>query len=124
MARRGDAFKCLLPPGHVFIVLSEPDSDGNAVIVNLTSHPTVWDDACVLQPEDYPAFVIKPTIAYYDRAMHGPVASLENTDNFRSFVAPSPATLDRIRRGALVSDFLKERLRDIVKAEIDAESNG
>ncbi len=58
MVVAGDAFKARVSPYHVFIVITPPDENDEAVVVNLTSLKSEEEDqACVLHPADYPDFI-------------------------------------------------------------------
>jgi len=63
------ASKCInnIAMFHLFIVISDPDTDGSVLVVNASTlrNPRRDDSSCVLEPGDHPAISRKSFIAYY-----------------------------------------------------------
>lgn len=115
MVVAGDAFKARVSPYHVFIVITPPDENDEAVVVNLTSLKSEEEDqACVLHPADYPDFIRHATVVVYRKTIHGPVIGLENPALFDRMPAVPSGTLRKIQQGALDSDFMRQRFQGIV----------
>jgi len=115
MIGQGNVFRCLQPPGHVFVVLTTPDENGEALVVNLsTLRDTEEDCACVLQADDYPVFIRHKTVVMYRCTVWGAVAALGTTRDFAPMPDLPAATLAKILDGALRSDFLRERFKRII----------
>lgn len=116
MIAPGTAFRCLLPPGHLFIVLTPPDEDGMALIVNLsTLRDNEEDCSCILTPEDYPCFIRHNTVVMYRCARLGSVLKLLDTRHFQRMDDLPAITLAKIIKGALRSDFLRERYKHLIR---------
>lgn len=111
MLRCGDAFLMAqprVPTRHLWIVLTEPSSDADQmVIVNVTSLRKGADTTVVLQPGDHP-FIVKPSVIYYAGAR---VVHVKNVE--KGFAAGicvpddscSPDLMARIQEGLLRSRF-------------------
>lgn len=117
MIAPGSAFRCLLPPGHLFIVLTPPDEDGEALIVNLSSLRDN-EEYCsyILTPDDYPCFIRHHTVVMYRRARLRSVMELLDTRHFQRMDDLPPLTLAKVITGALHSDFLRERYKHLIRA--------
>ena len=82
--RSGDTFLYPLDPpntAHLWIVLTNPDSDGLVLIVNVTTTYSLdkerVDTTVSLNPGEHP-FVRKPSYLYYRGAMSKKVSDLES----------------------------------------------
>ena len=53
---------------HLFIILLDPDSEGNTVIVNLTTAKPHSDRTTVLHEDDHP-FISRETVVNYSEAL-------------------------------------------------------
>lgn len=116
----GDAFKCRCDPFHLYFVISTPDEDGNAVIVNLTTlRNDVEDDSCVLKNADYPDYISRPSMIMFRKAHGVNVSCFQVVANWSPFPALPTATLIKIQQAALASDYLRRRYRDIIRTEIE-----
>jgi hypothetical protein len=119
MVELGAAFKCRLAPHHLFIIITTPDEEGSALVVNLTTHRDGEEDtACVLEPADYPYFIERRSIIPFRWANYGNVAPFEDENNFEASPAVSPETLKKIQLGGVASAFLRRRFQDVIRAEI------
>jgi hypothetical protein len=117
MIGQGSVFRCLQPPGHLFVVLTPPDENGEALVVNLsTLRDTEVDCACVLEPADYPDFIRHKTVVMYRCTVWGAVAALGTSRDFAPMPDLPAPTLAEILAGALRSDFLRERFKRIIRA--------
>ena len=119
MISAGSAFKCREHPGHVFIVITPPDENDEALVVNLSSLKTEEvDKSCILLPNDYPEFVRRPTVVMYRRAIYVPVNGLDDPSKFMIMPPVSSNTLLKIQQGAVDSDFVRGRWQEIVRREM------
>jgi len=112
----GDAFKTLEAPFHIWIIITLPDENGEAVVVNLSSYKPgeEEDSTCVLQRSDYPEYIRCPTVVVYRKAKWGPVGGFKNSPLFKRMPSVSATTLRKIQQGALDSDFMKNRFQRII----------
>lgn len=111
MIALGTTLRCNLPPRHLWVVISDPEQTGDAILlVSLTTlREGCVDDVCILDAPDFPGYLTHATTAAYSRAKAGSAAALiESIDN-GSFTVVSPipqATLAKIIDGARTSDEL------------------
>lgn len=120
MVSPGNTFVVKAPPYHRWVVISAPDDDGDVLVVNLTTlKQGAEDQSCVLQPEDYPSYIKRPTVVRYNKAMQLPAERIEREADLieRTESIPPPA-LRKIQEAALKSPFLRERFKRIVRREL------
>src|SRR5207248_11030955 len=123
MVAPGDAFFFTVDRSHLWIVISRPEAPkGEFVIVNLTTlDEKIFDESCVLQPDDYPAFITHPTVVYYIDARLWWFAGPNGYDDLlsRAQIYPMPrlaaGPLLRIQQGALKSDFFPPDYKRLVQ---------
>jgi hypothetical protein len=79
MIEFGSVFRSRAAPYHIFVVLSDPSKHGGKFLfVNFTSlNDFKVDDACILNPEDCPDHLTKPSTVAYSKAVEGTVERLE-----------------------------------------------
>lgn len=121
MIRLGTTLRCELPPRHIWVIVSDPATNGGKVLmVNMTTlRDSCVDDACVLGPEDFTLLTHATTLAY-SRAQAGPVAALEGlirSGQFIEVAAVPAATLAKIVFGARKSDQLAPALKRLLPPE-------
>ncbi len=108
--------KATTPP-HLWIVCSNPNANGDVVIVNLTKlHAGTIDDTCVLQRGDHP-FVSTDTAVRYQSADVKPVRELEakiQKGDCKHHQPASDQLMTRIREGAVASDYTPNRVKRAV----------
>jgi len=106
----GDAF-LIDEPGtsydsHLWIIISDPDVDHFVLLVNFTSWRSDKDQACVIEPDEYPRYLSKKTCVNYAKAKHVSSANLRQLVD-KGFVTHhgtvSQQLLDKIRDGAGMS---------------------
>jgi hypothetical protein len=92
--------------GHLWIVISDPESNPNRVLlVSMTSHDVSKEDACLITPGEHPRVTHKTCISYKPARQ----TSLEILDRLRDsgylkMQEPvSSELLQRIRRGVSLS---------------------
>lgn len=118
----GDTFKLERNgEGHLWVVISEPTSDGSVVMVNLTTMRNGSDPSCVLGPGDHP-FVVHTTVIAYQFAKLVPQDAQRMMALQRQLCIPREpmpaAVLQRIREGALKSDLMPQKLQTIVRLQL------
>lgn len=62
----GMAFRCMEPPRHIYIPIFDSENPGDEMLlVNFTTlREGCIDDACILQPADYPELKHTTTVAF------------------------------------------------------------
>jgi hypothetical protein len=116
MAALGDSF--LLPkPGqetsHLWVIITEPDVAGDAVMVNLTTQRPHSDVTVVLQPGDH-SFIRHPTVVNYSDARLVNTPQLDaaiNAGICRQLDPVTPAVLKRIQTGLLLSPLTPNKIK-------------
>lgn len=116
MAALGDSF--LLPKpdqdvSHLWVLVTEPDVTGEAVMVNLTTQRPHSDTTVVLQPGDHP-FIRHPTVVNYSDARLVNAPQLDaaiNAGICRQLDPVTPAVLNRIQTGLLLSPFTPNKIK-------------
>jgi hypothetical protein len=73
------------------------------------------DCSCVLSPQDYPNIIRHNTVVMYRRAQWSAVMPLENMHHYEQLSDLPSATLAKILEGALLSDFVRERFKKIIR---------
>jgi hypothetical protein len=101
--KRGDEFE------HLWIVLTEPDDDGNAVCVNVTRKELYSDTTTVLKPGEHP-FISKESVVHYPDAqilnLHKVQKAIDSNPHSYTCKAHKPCSDDlftRIQEGLLDS---------------------
>jgi hypothetical protein len=108
----------LLPkPGHetahLWVVLTAPDAQGQAMIVNFTTLRPHSDTTVVIQPGEHP-FVTHATAVHYADARLTTAAAIAGaiaSGHFRAHRDCSPALLQRLLLGALASPYTPEKIK-------------
>lgn len=118
----GDTFKLERNgEGHLWVVISEPTSDGSVVMVNLTTMRTGSDLSCVLAVGDHP-FVVHATVIAYQFAKLVPPEAQRMMQLQKQLCIPREpmptAVLLRIREGSLKSDLMPQKLQAIVRLQL------
>jgi hypothetical protein len=116
MAALGDSF--LLPkPGqevsHLWVLVTPPDADGDAVMVNLTTQRPHSDTTVVLQPGDHP-FIRHSTVVNYSDARLVNTPQLDaaiNAGICRQLDPVTPAVLNQIQAGLPLSPFTPNKIK-------------
>lgn len=120
----GDAFQIDDGEGkrsHLRIVISAPLPDGSLITVNCTTRKQGSDASCILQAGDHP-FIRHETVIAYEHTRALPLAMQTRID---AAVPPacvhhapvSPAVLQRIQSGALISDETPQKLQAALRAQ-------
>jgi hypothetical protein len=118
----GDTFFGTTVPGappHLYVIISNPDPDGNVILVNLTSQ-TLNDRNCLLSPGDHP-FVAKETAIAYDKPenLHPEqIKKAIQSGIWRQKERFRPEVLRRIQDGALQSDDFFKKFRLAVQSSL------
>ena len=105
-------------PAHLYFVCTLPDSNDSVVILNMTSVKVICDDICKLAVGDHPS-VIKPSYIEYGEGTLSRVDDIRQALKLGLFVSKQPAApalIDRIRKGALVSDFTPIKVQRAIQA--------
>lgn len=101
------------PIPHLWILLTSPDPDGCAVVVNLTSLRPGADQSVKLSSNDHP-YIHKPSVISFADARIANVVLLEKkiaeVGGHRER-ACSPQLLERIRSGALSSPNTPRKIK-------------
>lgn len=106
MLRPGDTFHSELD-GHLWVVLTEPDSQGRIICVNFTTRHARSDAATVCQPGEHRFFTHETVVAYRyaQRYSTKTVTEYLQAGTFSAKEPCSSALLEKVREGALRSDF-------------------
>jgi hypothetical protein len=123
MPEVGTTYRCNLPPRHIWVVISDPNQNEQAfVFVNLTSlNDNCVDDACILQPEDYPPYLTQPTTVAYSRHQIGTVSGmnmLKATGRFFEMPPIPVQTLQKIINGAHDTLELSKTAKDMLPPRV------
>ena len=122
----GDTF--LIPKSadeieHLWIVLTEPDSDGMAVCVNVTRRESYSDTTLVLNIGDHP-FIRKESVVHYPDASKLDLTRVQKAIDAkpRQYICKphkpcSNDLLERIRNGLLASPHTPKGLKSFCKSE-------
>lgn len=116
----GDTFFGFDKRGHLWIVLTEDDANGDVAVTNFTTHEegvrrTCGEDCLVVQRGEHP-YPRHETCVFYQRATLTSDARLEQgvvEGAYDPQVPLTPELLERIRVGALTSEA-----PELVKAAI------
>lgn len=106
-------------PEHLWIVVAGPTDGAEFVIFNLTTWKDGCDESCIVRRGDHP-FVTHDSFIAYAR---GQILSTNNWILLQRYGCTirdpvSPELLDRIRHGALASDFTPQKLQRIVQTAL------
>ncbi len=102
---------------HLYIVIAEDASDGQVLVVNVTTKTNTSDLSCILSPTDH-TFIIRPSIISYVDARELDKNKLEtwinniNDIDFKPDIPVSQNVLDRIIKGAETTDALKRGFQE------------
>ena len=100
---------------HLWIVLTDSDTDGNVAIVNVTDYKNHADQTTILKVGDHP-FITKDSIVLYQDARIVPRASLLNalkSGKGCSQHAQCPqALMERLKVGVFASDWTPNNVID------------
>lgn len=102
---------------HLWIIATDPDSQGNFAVVSCTSLKGAKDQTVILRQYEHP-FLKWDTCVAYNLADIISCDQLEERISKGEARLHSPTTfkvLDLVRDGFLASDFTKYRVRDFVK---------
>lgn len=104
MPKLGSAYRCNLPPRHIWVVISDPvANEGRFVFVNLTTfNENCVDSACVLQMGDY-GFLTHTTTVAFSRYHIGDVENMDKlvkSGKFTSMPDIPAVTLQKMIGGA------------------------
>jgi hypothetical protein len=111
-------------PSHLWVIVSDPGVDADRVLIANLTH---WDDryadpACRLAGGDHP-FITKDTYVNYEDARIVALADLETGEKrgiFERRQALSPALLQRIRDGAIQSEFCPNKCKRLLSEQESA----
>jgi hypothetical protein len=106
---------------HLYFVLTEPDEQGDVVIVNITTHAAGKDATVILQSGDHP-FVRYPSSVYYALAKTAPWPAIRKGLDEGLIVQKESlgdAVLDRVRRGGLASPFTPRKIKAALRQALD-----
>jgi hypothetical protein len=98
---------------HLWIVVSDQNSDGEVLVVNVTSLRDSSDDTCILDPGEHP-FIDHQSVINFRKAQVWRAQRIESAAA-NGAINPqqvcSTALLKRIREAALKSPFFTIKLR-------------
>ena len=117
MLKRGDTLLVAKHPDatpHLWILVTDPDANGDVVIVNVTDFRNHSDQTIVLKEGDHP-FIRKDSVVLYSDSQVVTVSSLMNALNSRLGICSqreccSEQLLQRIRSGIFASDFTPNKI--------------
>jgi len=119
----GDTYKLATPTNptpHLWIVLTDPDQQGEVAIVNLTTRQPASDATVILRPPDHP-FVRHDTVVRYEDAQVVPARALDAAVKggaARRHAALNPLILKRIQDGVDKSPFIAGDIREYVRQQL------
>ena len=120
----GDTFFGLDHRGHLWIVLTSPNPQGEVVLVSLTTHDAprraFCDKRCVIiQPGEHPYPRHDSCVFYRDAFLTDTQLLRRGVDN-RTYRVGDPLTaelLERVRQGALDSELTSPDVRRAVRSD-------
>jgi len=69
MAGLGDTFFFAVPKSHLWMVITTPSgADGTFIMVNVTTERGGGEGVCILDPNDYPSYIDRPSEVRYKDA--------------------------------------------------------
>lgn len=77
--KAGDTFLYPLPQEHLWVAVTNPNADGEVLIVNITTVRNDIDRTVILRAKEHP-FLTKPSYVYYREAMIKQVSELEGEE--------------------------------------------
>ena len=98
---------------HIWIVITDPNKDGECVIVNVTSYKAICDNTVVLKKGDHPYIHHDSIIEYFD-------ARITTSEKLKAAVNGGaaipkqdcpPQTLKKIQEGALKSPHAAPKIK-------------
>ena len=98
---------------YLWVVLSDPTSDDEVVIVNLTSLRSNSDQTCLVHPGEHP-HIDHDSVVMYNGARLVSRPTLERMITNGTFQAAPPVSQDllrRIQQGALTSPFARPKIQ-------------
>jgi hypothetical protein len=108
----------VLNKGHLWVVITDPQSDGSVAMVSFTTKRANSDLNCVMNVGDHP-FIRHETIVAYELARvldPGQQKHVLANPSLSPPKAPvSSALLQRIHEGALVSDLTPQKIQKMVR---------
>lgn len=111
----GDTFHIA---GHLWVVASLPIADGSIAMVNFTSHAPPCDETCVVSAGEHPFIKHKTIIKYCWATMVTPQKQAEVKQRARPDAPVSAKLLERIQKGALVSEATKPKIAAAIEATL------
>jgi len=120
--KAGDTFLVASPEttydSHLWIVINDPNVNGDCVIVNFTSWRQDKDQACVLELGDHP-YIRRKTCVNYKDAKHMDQTKLDTLVASKGLKRHDPVSqplLQRIREGVYESR-MELRIVEVLEAE-------
>lgn len=127
--KAGETFHAQSPSStrpHLYVAITDPDSEGNIVLVNLTSQSQLKDQSCILNVGDHPFIKHETVINYADAVIAKEEAILAGARGGVIQYDPIPVTqhaLERIQQGALTSSQAETQIRTAVQAFLVSQTN-
>jgi hypothetical protein len=104
---------------HLWIIVSDPAKDENAVIANLTTMDPGTTDPCVVKPADHP-FISRASVIAYDYVKIRPCNGIEKLAAC-GMLSPSrdlsPALLARVQGAIGASPIVANEVKDMLRAQ-------
>jgi len=123
--KAGDTFLYPLPNEHLWIVLTNPDANGEVLVVNITTVRSADKDSIdmtvTLNPKDHP-FVKDLSYVYYRAAMTKQVSELqaeEKANRLRIKECCSPEVLKLVQMGVGASEHTSKIIVKFYKEHKD-----
>jgi len=119
----GDTFKMRKPDDHnphLWVVVTDPDDDGDVAIVNLTSRKQHSDDTVTLNRGDH-TFIERETVIYYQDARRTKASALTNAVRGGAATVHDPCRLDiltKIQRGLDRSPYTPNDIKEYVRRQL------
>jgi len=120
----GDTFHSRRPGAtrpHLYVAVTDPDADGQLVLVNLTSQALLKDQSCILNVGDHPFIKHETVINYAEAVISSEEAIFAGARGGVIQHDPAPVTSDalkRIQQGALASPQIETRVKAAVVAAL------
>lgn len=103
---------------HLWIILSDPNSDGRILLVNCTSKAPPTDTTVILAPGDH-EFIDKPSWIFYALAETPLVTNFEaeiKLGRYKKKQDLSCELLKKLQVGAFASEHTKEKHKEFLRA--------
>ncbi|MDR3306475.1 MAG: hypothetical protein LBS61_02205 [Endomicrobium sp.] len=112
---KGESFWCNDNSGgeHLYFIISDPDSDNNVLVVNITEERNRSDKSCSLDVGDHPS-IRKKSVVYYRKALElneSKIATKILNKIYRNDIKLTDVILKKIQDGAKKSIFLSDNLK-------------